>query len=90
MLDLFRAGELGEDAGALDRTRSLKVISGVPGCLIRVVIGVVTGSHVNNGYFEDLGGITRKMVEELALRRVSEGGMLKDVGNGKSENWYRW
>lgn len=66
------------------------MVSGVPSRLVRVVIGVVTRSHVDDGYFEDLGGITGKMVEELALRGVGEGGVLKDVGNGKSEDWYRW
>lgn len=65
------------------------MVSGVPGRLVRVVIGVVARSHVDDGYFEDLGGITGKMVEELALWGVGEGGVLEDVGNGESENWYR-
>lgn len=65
------------------------MISGVPSCLIRIVIRVVTRSHVDDGYLEDLGWITGEMVEELALRGVGEGGVLEDVGNGESEHWYR-
>lgn len=79
MLNLFGAGQLGENAGALDRARPLQVVSGVPGCLVGIVVGVVARAHVNDGYFKDLGRVAREVVEELALWRVGKGGVFEDV-----------
>lgn len=65
------------------------MISGVPGLLIGVVVGVVAGTHVDDGYFKDLGRIAGEVVEELAFGCVGEGGVLEDVSNGQSKDWYR-
>jgi hypothetical protein len=52
------------------------MIPGIPSSFIGIVVGVVTGAHVDDGHFKDLGWIAGKAIEELACGCIGEDGVF--------------
>lgn len=85
LLDLFGAGKVGEDRRAFDRCGALEVEARAPGGGGRVLGWGIAGSEVEESDFVGgLWGIGR-CVEEGAVRRRRDGGVVEDIGEGEAE-----
>lgn len=87
LLNLLSASELGENSRAFDRSRPLKVISCLPGCLVGIVRGPVARAHVNDRNLEFFIWIAGQAVDELALGAVGDTRALEDFCERQAEYW---
>lgn len=65
------------------------MVAGIPCGLVGVVGGPIPRSHVDHSNLVDLVRVSRKSVEELALRGVCYRSVLENLGIGKSKDGYR-
>lgn len=86
LLHFLHPRQLRENGRTANGVGPLDLVARLPCFLRRIVTGAVTGTEVDDGYFEDQGRVTGKSVEELAGGGRGEGGVGEDVGEREAED----